>query len=225
MLSVVPLRPGDCPSFYRPRRRKFTSVPHCFIYVWRHGVQCRGVDGRPGESCFWRDVMACPVSVQEPLRRWRCRGRSFGGHPHADLMVPLTRGRTRHSSGRGNVLSPRTSTASRMALQCPGWRHGGGDGRTGLMVTEVTSPAGLTSRGSPGQVWKGARPPFEGSTVLFRGRGASAVREWAAQCHGTAAGHAAQCRIVAGMASLGELAEQRWGVIPRRVRGVAWIRL
>jgi hypothetical protein len=28
-----PLRLGDCPSFYRPRRRQFTSVPHYFIYV------------------------------------------------------------------------------------------------------------------------------------------------------------------------------------------------
>jgi hypothetical protein len=34
-VSVVrrPLRLGDCPSFYRPRRRQFTSVPHYFIYV------------------------------------------------------------------------------------------------------------------------------------------------------------------------------------------------
>jgi hypothetical protein len=34
-LSAVcrPLRLGDCPSFYRPRRRQFTSVPHYFIYV------------------------------------------------------------------------------------------------------------------------------------------------------------------------------------------------
>jgi hypothetical protein len=28
-----PLRLGDCPSFYRPRRQQFTSVPHYFIYV------------------------------------------------------------------------------------------------------------------------------------------------------------------------------------------------
>jgi hypothetical protein len=28
-----PLRLGDCPSFYRPRRRQFTSVPHYFVYV------------------------------------------------------------------------------------------------------------------------------------------------------------------------------------------------
>jgi hypothetical protein len=24
---------GDCPSFYRPRRKQFTSVPHYFTYV------------------------------------------------------------------------------------------------------------------------------------------------------------------------------------------------
>jgi hypothetical protein len=65
--------------------------------------------------------------------------------------------------------------------------------------------------------------PFEGSTVLFRGRGTSVVWEWAAQCHGAVAGHAAQRRTVAEMASSGELAEQCQGVIPRRV--VAWIRL
>jgi hypothetical protein len=38
-----------------------------------------------------------------------------------------------------------------------------------------------------------------------------------AQCHGVVAGHAAQRRTVAGMASPGELAEQGRGVIPRRV--------
>jgi hypothetical protein len=29
-------------------------VPHSSNYVWRYGVQCHRVDGRPGESCFWR---------------------------------------------------------------------------------------------------------------------------------------------------------------------------
>jgi hypothetical protein len=29
----LPLWPGDCPSFYRPRRRQFTGVPHCSGYV------------------------------------------------------------------------------------------------------------------------------------------------------------------------------------------------
>jgi hypothetical protein len=32
-LSVVPLLLGDCPSFYSPRRRQFTSMPHYFVYV------------------------------------------------------------------------------------------------------------------------------------------------------------------------------------------------
>jgi hypothetical protein len=67
--------------------------------------------------------MACPVSVQERLRGWRCRGCSFGGRPHANSRVLLTRGRTGHSSGRGDVLSPRVSTASGMALQWLGWPH------------------------------------------------------------------------------------------------------
>jgi hypothetical protein len=53
----------------------------------------------------------------------------------------------------------------------------------------------------------GVRPPFEGSAVLFRGCGVSPVREWAAQCHEADTCLAAQCRIVAGMALLGELAE------------------
>jgi hypothetical protein len=80
--------------------------------------------------------MACPVSVQGRLRGWRCRSLPFGLRPRVDSRGQLMRGRTEHSSGRGDVLSPRTSTVSRMALQCPGWRRGGGDGRTGLIVTE-----------------------------------------------------------------------------------------
>jgi hypothetical protein len=67
------------------------------------------------------------------------------------------------------------------------------------------------------------RLPFEGSAILFQGRGAPAVREWVVQCHGVAADHAAQCRTVAGMAAPRELAEQCRGMIPSRV--VAWIRL
>jgi hypothetical protein len=63
-------------------------------------------------------------------------------------------GRTGHSSRCGDVLSPRACTASGMVLQCLRWRRDGADGRTGLMAMEVTVPAGLTSRRSPGQVWK-----------------------------------------------------------------------
>jgi hypothetical protein len=45
--------------------------------------------------------------------------------------------------------------------------------------------------------------------------------EWAAQCHGADTGLPPQCRKVAGMASPGELAEQRQDMIPMRVRGTA----
>jgi hypothetical protein len=85
-----PLRLGDCPSFYRPRRRHLTSALHYFVYVWRHVVQCCRVDGYPGESCFWRGVMARPVRVQERLRGWRCRGLLFSNRSCEDSRVPLT---------------------------------------------------------------------------------------------------------------------------------------
>jgi hypothetical protein len=112
-----------------------------------------------------------------------------------------------------------------MALQCLGWRRGGGDGRTGPMVTEETCLTGATSRRCPGRARNSVRPPFEGSAVLFRGCGASAEQEWLAQCHGADTDLTAQYHTVAEMASPGGLAEERRGMIPRRVRGVARIRL
>jgi hypothetical protein len=130
------------------------------------------------------------------------------------------RGRTKHSSGHGDVLSPRASTASRMTLQCPRWRRGGGDGRTGLMVTEGTRP---TSRHGPVRARNGRPSPFEGSTVLFRGCSALAVQEWVAQCRRADTGLTAQYRTVAGMASPRGLAEQRRDLTPRHIRGTARI--
>jgi hypothetical protein len=35
-----------------------------FGYVRRYGVQSRGDDARPGESCSSRGAMACPVLKQ-----------------------------------------------------------------------------------------------------------------------------------------------------------------
>jgi hypothetical protein len=109
-------------------------------------------------------------------------------------------------------------------MQWPGWCWGrrgwshrtDGDGGDRSRRHDVTA---LSLRGRGVVV----RLPFEGSAILFRGCDASAVREWVAQCHGVVAGHVAQCRTVAGMASLGELAVQCRDVIPRRV--VVWIRL
>jgi hypothetical protein len=134
-------------------------MPHCFIYVWRYGVQCRGVDGRPGESRFWRDVMVCPVSVQERLRGWRCRGCPFGGRPRADLRVPLTRGRTGHSSGCGDVMSPHVSTTPGMVLQWLGWPHRA-DGDGGRVRRHGMAPRG---RGT------GVRPPSRVPPSSFEG--------------------------------------------------------
>jgi hypothetical protein len=123
--SVVPPRLGDCLSFYRPRRKQFTSVPHYSDYVWRHDVQCHGVDDCLGESCSCWGVVASPVPVQERLRGWWRGGCSSGRCPRADSRVPSTGGRTRHSSGRGDVLSPCALIASGMVLQCPEWRCSG----------------------------------------------------------------------------------------------------
>jgi hypothetical protein len=138
--------------------------------------------------------------------------------------VWLTRSHGAHNSRRGGVLSPRPPTVLGIVMQCPGWCWGrrgwshrtDGDGGDRSRRPDVTTLS-LCGRGVV------ARLPFEGSAILFRGCGASVVRQWVAQCHGVVAGHAAQRRTVAGMASPGQLAEQCRGVIPRRV--VAWIRL
>jgi hypothetical protein len=71
----------------------------------------------------------------------------------------------------------------------------------------------------------GVRTPFEGPAVLLRGCDTSALREWVAQCHKADTGLTAECRAVTGTASLGGLAKQRRGMILRRVKGVAQIRL
>jgi hypothetical protein len=75
-------------------------------------------------------------------------------------------------------------------------------------------PAGLVSRPGP------ARSRESGSRVWpppLRGRGALAVREWAARCHGADTGHVAQSPTVAGMGSPRELVQHGRGMIPRRM--------
>jgi hypothetical protein len=115
-----------------------------------------------------------------------------------------------HSVGEGDAVAG-------MAWGRRGWSHrADGDGGDRSCWPDVT----VLSLHGRGVV---VRLPFEGPVVLFRGCGMSAVREWVAYCHGVVAHPAAQRCIVAGMASLGELAEQCWGAIPGRV--VAWIHL
>jgi hypothetical protein len=80
----------------------------------------------------------------------------------------LTEGWKLYSSGRGNVLSSWAPTTPGMALQCLGWWHIGGDGRTRPEVTEETCSAVLMSRHHPAQCGVGIRTSFEGSAALLR---------------------------------------------------------
>jgi hypothetical protein len=104
--------------------------------------------------------MGCPVSVQKRLRGWRCGSFPFGRRPYVGSRARLTGSRRAHNSWHGDVLSPRTPTTSGMALQCPGWRRGGGDGHTGPMVMEETRLAGPTSRHRLGRARDGRPYPF-----------------------------------------------------------------
>jgi hypothetical protein len=78
-----------------------------------------------------------------------------------------------------------------VALQERGWPHrtdSDGDG----------APAGLTSRIDPAESREeGSRVP----SAPLRGRGALAVQEWGAQCHGADTGLVAQSPTVTGMGS------------------------
>jgi hypothetical protein len=61
---------------------------------------------------------------------------------------------------RGGVLSLHPSTASGMVMQWPGWRHDGGDGRTGPMATKVIAPTGLMSHHRPVPAWSSCVSPL-----------------------------------------------------------------
>jgi hypothetical protein len=106
-----------------------------------------------------------------------------------------------------------------MALRWWGWPHwtdsDGGDTPHWSDVT-ASSWAGVEQTSVPFS----RVPPssFEGATPGPYESGSHIVTE-------ADTGLTAQCRIVAGMALPGEMAEQRWGMIPKRVRGVARIRL
>jgi hypothetical protein len=152
-MSVISIRPplrlGDRPSFYRPRREHFTCVPHYFPTcggVASSAMELTVVLANPapvGASwrvlCSYRSsfegggvVVGCPAAARGPVRGCRQRGV-----------------RTRYSGGHGDVPSPRTPTASGMSSHCPAWRCRGGDGRTELTATGKSAPADLMSRRSP----------------------------------------------------------------------------
>jgi hypothetical protein len=91
MSSPLPLRLGDCPSFYRPRKEQFTGVPH-------YSPMCGGVASSATElatilvnlapvGASWRFLcsyrsgfegggveVGCPVVARGPARGCRQRG-------------------------------------------------------------------------------------------------------------------------------------------------------
>jgi hypothetical protein len=121
-----------------------------------------------------------------------------------------------HSSRDGDLLSSRAPTAPGMVLQCWGWWHNGGDGRTGLEVAEETCSTSPTSRRRPVQArgrrlypFRGFRRPLSrGAVCRPYGSGRHSVRELT-----PAFPHSSS--TVPGMASRGGLAEQRRDMIPR----------
>jgi hypothetical protein len=142
---VMSLRLGDCPSFYRPRREQFTGVSH-------YSPTCGGMASSATElTTVLANLTLVGVSWRV-LCPYRSDFEGSGvevGHLWAGSRVPSTGVRMRYSGGHGDVLSPCAPIASGMSSQNPVWRCSGGDGRAGLIVTEKTAPADLTSRCSP----------------------------------------------------------------------------
>jgi hypothetical protein len=170
-------------------------MPHCL-------ATCGGMAYNAGELAAVLAVLAPVLSL------WRVPYLNRGGFEGEGVVVG--RGvlrRARRSrwrwSVRGTVAGvaasrPRFLNNTRVVVAVPGVAllgrgrphrtNCGGDG----------APAGLTSWFNP------ADSRGKGSRVRpapLRGRGALAVREWAARCHGADTGHTAQLPTVAGMGS------------------------
>jgi hypothetical protein len=165
-----------------------------------YGAQHRGVGDRPDGSCSGLVVVARSVLEQGRLRGVRRSGWSW--RPQAGSRKPLTAIRTGYSGRRGGAPSPR---AQPRWSCCSSARRGAAG--TGAAARDQQwrgwCPAVLTLRFDPTESRE------RGSRVCpapLRGRGALAVREWAAQCHGADTGHVAQSPTVAGMGSPRELA-------------------
>jgi hypothetical protein len=105
-----------------------------FPYVWRHGEQCHGVDGRPGESSL-AGVSWCVL----------CSHRSGfeGGGVAVDRPAAVV-GRFEGAVDGGPYVAqwpswrrlvPARPNSVGMSPQCPAWCSSGGDGRTGLTAT------------------------------------------------------------------------------------------
>jgi hypothetical protein len=186
---------GGSPPFYRPRRGQFTGMPHYF-------ATCGGMAYNAVELT---DVLAnfAPVTAS-----WRVLCLKRGDFEGRGVVVDRgvfrrARGSCWQRSVRGAVAGVAASrprvlnsvgavvAVRGVAQQGRGWPlriDSDGDG----------APAGLTSRSDP------AESREEGSRVRpasLRGRGALAVQEWAAQCHGADTGLVTQFPTVVGMGS------------------------
>jgi hypothetical protein len=136
-----------------------------FPYVWRHGEQCHGVDGRPGESSPAEASWCVLCSYRSGLE---------GGGIVVGRLVAVV-GRFEGAVDGGAYVAqwqswrrlvPARPNSVGMSPQCLAWCGSGGDGRTGLTATGMTDPAGLTPRVALRNHRKDirgcCRPPFEG---------------------------------------------------------------
>jgi hypothetical protein len=145
-----------------------------FSYVWKHGEQCHGADGRPGESCSSRGVVARPVLVHERFRGWRRSGWLSGRRSGLIRGCRRRGARTRHSGSHGDVLSPRTPTASgchhssRRVRQWRGWPHRvDSDGDDRSRRPDVTAwPCVITEKTFEGVVGAPSRARRDSRTVV-----------------------------------------------------------
>jgi hypothetical protein len=179
-----PAARGPPPPFIDQGRR-FTVMPHgSMCCVCQHGVQCRGIDNCPGESCLWQAswrVLCRPGAASRVV----VSKFSFDRCPYANSRAWLTEGRRLYNGGRGDVLSIWVATVLGMARQFSGWQHSGGDGRTGPEVMEEMRSAGFTSRRHPMRVrgrwpysFRGCRCPLSREATWRRyGSGRHSVLE------------------------------------------------
>jgi hypothetical protein len=193
-----PPQQGDCPSFYTPRGG---SLQACHAVL----ATCDGMAYSAAEET------AVLVNLASRGASWRAlypsRSGFEGGAVEISRLVvvrTLTWGSSwQEAVGRtaaGVEVSCRPVTPQRRGWRCSAW--------DGVMMAGMAAQDRWWWRRLVSLVWRhnvvldmrgtGVCPPFEGSAVLFRGCGVSAVREWEAQCHGADTGLAAQCRTVAG---------------------------
>jgi hypothetical protein len=100
-----PLRLGDCPFFYRPRREQFTSVPHC-------SPTCEGMASSATE------LTTVPANLAPVGASWRVLCSYRGGFEGGGVEVgcpAAARGPARGCRQRGSVRG----TVAGVAMSCP----------------------------------------------------------------------------------------------------------